>query len=455
MSRFQTTYIFSVLTFCLLTLNTKAQQASDKKGDLTKDIPPQEYPELAPKKIVPIPDEENGAALLNNVVKNIQKSEVFGEDYDRAEMKLSNNLKTHKVNIQKWTTFFNNQKDLLKKIEIIINKHQIQPKIPINADDSQVEIFSLIHIVKLFSFKGKIDLVNGDVASAYHQAKILEKLHSKILTADKVLTGEIVTQYIYTEHLNLIEKILSHKNTTNDQILSIIKTLEAPKPFNESIRQSLNQETTFILKGWDDLFKKAEKDKALLEYIWEANLGKKPPIETEELIKKYHPNRTKKLTIQLFDYFQTLARTPRHKHHEIPSPKSYTAIIAKNEKDLLDSPNTAGEFFFKYTSQALFNFPTKHFDRENHRRALILLAVIRLYHNKHGKLPDSLDNLPKEHKKILLPDVYSNRTFLYSKEKKIIYSLGKDLIGGMGDNPTGFGHSILKDEDPTISLSFE
>ena len=76
-----------------------------------------------------------------------------------------------------------------------------------------------------------------------------------------------------------------------------------------------------------------------------------------------------------------------------------------------------------------------------------ILIAIKCYKEKYGKLPEKLEELVPEYFDEVPVDPYDGKPMRYDPVKKIIYSVGEDLIDSGGSD--GF----VSDE-PTLKIEF-
>jgi hypothetical protein len=78
------------------------------------------------------------------------------------------------------------------------------------------------------------------------------------------------------------------------------------------------------------------------------------------------------------------------------------------------------------------------------------LIAIKAYKIENGKLPPNLEELVPDYILEVPKDPFDGNPIRYSAEKKIIYSVGPDLIDSGGSEGEGW----QKMEDPTFKIEF-
>ena len=112
--------------------------------------------------------------------------------------------------------------------------------------------------------------------------------------------------------------------------------------------------------------------------------------------------------------------------------------------------NSIGETLVDFsTSQFLF---AEHICRERFSlQATAVLLALRAYQKSRGRLPNSLKELVPEYLSSVPLDPFDGKPLRYSKEKKIIYCVGKDLVDSGGNRERG---PWYKWKDPGFPIAF-
>ena len=83
--------------------------------------------------------------------------------------------------------------------------------------------------------------------------------------------------------------------------------------------------------------------------------------------------------------------------------------------------------------------------------ATAVLLALRAYQKEKGRLPDSLNELVPEYLSHLPLDPFDGKPLRYSKEKKIVYCVGRDLVDSGGNREWGFWGNW---KDPGFPINF-
>ncbi|GMV91591.1 MAG: hypothetical protein AMXMBFR82_13690 [Candidatus Hydrogenedentota bacterium] len=87
----------------------------------------------------------------------------------------------------------------------------------------------------------------------------------------------------------------------------------------------------------------------------------------------------------------------------------------------------------------------------SYNSAMQVLLALKVYHTRHGELPESLDALVPEFFDELPRDWFDGGAIKYSREKALVYCVGADLVDNGGGDPEA---KWTTTEDPSWSISF-
>lgn len=79
-----------------------------------------------------------------------------------------------------------------------------------------------------------------------------------------------------------------------------------------------------------------------------------------------------------------------------------------------------------------------------------IMIAIKAFKNDNNNYPNSLDELVPNYLSFIPKDPFDGKSIKYSNTKKIIYSVGKDLIDSGGST----GNYWVKMPDPTFIIDF-
>ena len=107
---------------------------------------------------------------------------------------------------------------------------------------------------------------------------------------------------------------------------------------------------------------------------------------------------------------------------ELPVAKTNISIWQR-----LISGNAIGDILFAMTEPSLKPFASRVSQENVEVTATQILAALKIYKMRHGKLPASLSELVPEFFPQLPMDDFDGKPFRYLPDKRLIYSVGPDL----------------------------
>jgi len=113
------------------------------------------------------------------------------------------------------------------------------------------------------------------------------------------------------------------------------------------------------------------------------------------------------------------------------------------------SGNAVGTLAYNVTLPALETFPLRRCHEDLAVSATQLLIALKCYKDRTGKLPESLEALVPEYFDKVPEDPFDGKHMRYSREKKMIWSVGEDLRDSGGDlqDPSN-------SKEPTFKIEF-
>ncbi|MCK4524808.1 MAG: hypothetical protein KAU07_00005, partial [Candidatus Andersenbacteria bacterium] len=118
--------------------------------------------------------------------------------------------------------------------------------------------------------------------------------------------------------------------------------------------------------------------------------------------------------------------------------------------ELYLTENAIGKILHDVTVTSLSSVNIKKCEEDSLVSATQVLIAIKAYQNDNGDYPDSLEQLVPNYLLSVPLDYFDGSSLRYSKENKILYSIGRDLK----DNGGSIGEDWKKMPDPTFKINF-
>jgi hypothetical protein len=167
----------------------------------------------------------------------------------------------------------------------------------------------------------------------------------------------------------------------------------------------------------------------------------------------FKPNLTKRYMVAFYRHHLANVDRPHGKIiREFPG--SWDPTTKAERLELWLKPNLGGKVFFSEEEYHMEFHNGKRFYLQAWISALRLKIALRLYENKHGQLPDDLQALVPEFITEVPNDPSADQPFRYSKEKKMVWSVGGDGRddGGKAEFGTIMGPQVKPGYDLVMPL---
>ncbi len=166
-----------------------------------------------------------------------------------------------------------------------------------------------------------------------------------------------------------------------------------------------------------------------------------------ELNYLYKPNQTQRMFAEYYRNFMNNAK--KDYYYEVRLPK-IRPLAPRSKIQMLFTENLMGKIFYDIIATDFRDLFDKKYLEDFSARGTQLLIAIRAYQIETGKIPFRLNELVPKYFSKVPRDPFDGKLIKYSPEKKIIYSVGKDLKNSGGSE--GKNWQIMK--DPTFKIEF-
>jgi hypothetical protein len=185
------------------------------------------------------------------------------------------------------------------------------------------------------------------------------------------------------------------------------------------------------------------------EYFWVSSLVdsllEQPDPEVswvDRLILRFtfKPQKTKQLLASAYRSLIECYQSPRTQVQSPPEPEFDVFNLRGAEVYSLLAPNTGTGIDYLTHAQ------------EFTLRAYRLLFALRRHEIENGSLPESLDELVPSYIDAIPADPYDDKPLRYSREKRIIYSVGRDEQDDGGSVLASVTDALRDYDEPTLRL---
>lgn len=436
---------------------------------LGRDIPPIDDSDLWLSKME-IPKEENALYCLipHFHLGNLEMKEIskywpeMPEEIERSEKiywptgreELIGEILTG----EKWNEEF--VKDLLKNKEQILNDFEKAVKSPyyqnpITQDPKTVWVATPLISLKDLRNIAKLNLIESTYL--FRQGKQKEAFDKAIKT---IKTGQLmedaprptfieylVGMKLKEEGLKRLRNMIPETKLSLETLIDYINRLDKFKSNEPGLINVMKMEYIFSTNT------KAKMDaafsgKASPEELRVLGMEEIPIREgaIREINYLYKPNQTQRMFAELF----------RNNIRNVD--KYYSQMELYEIKPLAPRLRIKAIFIENYFGKVLYDIMTVSYEGVLTKKcqedfsviSTQLLLAIRAYQIENGKIPTSLDELLPKYISEIPKDPFDGKPIRFSAEKKIIYSVGSDLIDARGSE----GKDWQRMPDPTFKIEF-
>ncbi|MFT5882309.1 MAG: hypothetical protein ACI9FG_000810 [Crocinitomicaceae bacterium] len=389
------------------------------------DQPIDDFSDLEPV-LTEVPQEENGFPLL---IAELNTLSIIPE-YEE----LTNGMGTKTEYILAFEKLYKSNPQSLERISQAIAKPYIQEPV---SFDMAIEYLSmnLIYLSKILSARIHYHQANQQPVEALETYNKLKSLSVKYTKSD----GAIVIHIIATHLLKQLQveqfHLLTHGTLDSEHLFEDAYFTEL---LTTSYTNTINCECRWINSALDNI----SGDPG----------GQLTKFSSNGIAQAffYQPNKTKNTSTEILRLTKQLPA----------SDYSQRKVIGKKISDLLPKKNTfilsgnyIGNEIIAQGGGGYDRFESNFTILILKNRTLNLLLSLRSYSSDHAnKLPDNLADLVPQYIASIPLDPFTDKPLLYSKKKKLIWSLGSDLHDNLGVS----AETLIADErDPLKTLTFE
>lgn len=316
----------------------------------------------------------------------------------------------------------------------------------INLDNflSSININDWLDVARINAIQSLYILQQGKDKEALDEALNSLKLGQKIQDSQLTLIEYLVASKIKEIGLETIRKIISVSKLPTIELKQYIQKLNEFYENENNLITVLKVEYNIHTKLVDEILRKiSEKDIKELQKIF-----KDKKIENFKfLLNNYHfkPNKTKLL---FAEYTKSNINKINQSCEKInintkqSSPENFLNLYLKE--------NAIGKILYYIFATDLNDIITIRCEENLLVGATQIMIAIKAFKNDNNNYPNSLDELVPNYLSFIPKDPFDGKSIKYSNTKKIIYSVGKDLIDSGGST----GNYWVKMPDPTFIIDF-
>jgi hypothetical protein len=286
----------------------------------------------------------------------------------------------------------------------------------------------LRNLVRLNSFQSIHLLKQGREKEAFDQSMKTLKMAQMIQDGQNSLIGYLIGLLVKETGLLNLRVLVEESNLSSAELLSYENELNKYKESGPALQAAFrNEYITFMrakIEEIDPVFR-GEKDSEIEALEFSKEEGALIKSVTGNFY--YQPNGTKLEFIRIYERF--IDNTSKRNYNEVVL---FSDEIPEVSSRLFITNNAIGKIISRLTSVSFEGVFAKRFNEVFSVRGTQLLLALKAYKQDTGNLPNSLQELVPKYIPESMEDPFDGKALRYSAEKKIIYSVGKDLIDNGG-----------------------
>jgi len=228
--------------------------------------------------------------------------------------------------------------------------------------------------------------------------------------------------------LRQTRRLMRERGLTAGQLAGLADRLRSLTPPDQGVVRALKGEFRFGVRVVDGIangsLDKNELSLTLRSFPWPRS---------RSIGYLFQPNKTK---AEFAEYYRHMIRNACRVRSEMDvcDPNERLGLSGNRLKQIL-TPNVIGRILYGLLSSAIGPLLDAHRRHECSLTGTRLVVTCRAYEATHGDLPDSLEALLPKYLDAVPIDPYDGRPFRYSREKRIVYSVFRDLEDSGGSAP--------------------
>jgi len=297
------------------------------------------------------------------------------------------------------------------------------------ADETMPDVSECIRLPSLYKIRSRVRLERGDERGAIEDARRIVRLGSALQKSKGPLLSYIIGTAIRDNGLVLLATLLRETALPPTVLKREAQELERCADGGQGLADAFRREYLEVVAALDQ----------------ELSFRQSPVFK---------PNKTRSICAKAFrtvvhDATLPMVAAEWRESAQFFVPEEPDGFLQAAKRFLRG--NAVGEMALQMTMPNLERpIEVKYFSETKLSLTRTLLAL-KCYHLEHGELPETLDALVPEYLDAVPLDDFDGKPIRYSREKKIVYSIGRDLIdSGGAPEERPFGNV----DEPTVSVDF-
>jgi hypothetical protein len=289
---------------------------------------------------------------------------------------------------------------------------------------------SLRNLAKINSIYALSLLKQGKENEAFWQSLKTIKIGQMMQDGQGSLISYLIGAATKEIGLNNFRILIKNSHLSSPELLSYEKELDKYKESRIALQNTLKAEYIMTMNSKKETESAFSGEKTQNSDELSKAFGK-PIAYASRSNFYYKPNESQIYFLENFRKMVDNAGKNYYNQLDMSEPKHFP-----NGWTIIFTENAVGKTIFNVAGVSLNSVSTKKFQETFSVKGIELLLAIKAYKNDNGSLPDALERLVPNYISGVLLDPFDGKPIRYSAEKKIIYSVGKNLTddGGNSDD---------------------
>lgn len=285
------------------------------------------------------------------------------------------------------------------------------------------------NLAKVNSLRAQMLFNQGKEKEAFDQSMKTIKMAQMIQDGQNGFIGYLIGLSIKETGLNNLRSLINNSHLSSSELLGYESELNKYKESKLALQKELKGEYIMAMNTKEKMIDPVFRGEQEPEIGVFENISKEQ-IDMMRIVGGnfyYQPNRTK---LEFMNVYRSMIdNAGKRSYSEVNLPQKNIPSGLR----LLFTNNVVGKILANIINISLNSVCEKRLEENLSVKETQMLFALKAYKQDTGNLPNSLQNLVPNYISELAQDSFDGKTIKYSSDKKVIYSVGKDLIDNGGN----------------------
>lgn len=244
--------------------------------------------------------------------------------------------------------------------------------------------------------------------------------------------------------LQQVRDLAIDEGTTDRELSALAGTLADLGPFDHGFDRAIKMEYKMVSSTLDD-FASGKINMDQIMAVESSDTESSGFLKGRRVPRYFlQPNRTKAL---FADYYREMLGNSSLAYADMNMcDKEEMFCLDESKHKLMTRPNAVGKILCRLLVPAIESILERRCRIETGVAATHLIVALNMYEKEHGEFPGKLSELVPGHIAAVPSDSYDGKPLRYDPDRKLVYSVGKDLedSGGSSDTLSGDDSDLVQ-----------